>query len=64
MAIQVQKQAVKSVPAEAEAPDEQPQDVRNKKLDAETDAMLDELDVLLGEVGDEFALQFIQQGGE
>lgn len=44
--------------------DEQPARVKDDKLDADTAEFLEEVDELLGELGTEFALTFVQQGGQ
>ena len=44
--------------------DQVPEKVDETKLDASTADILDELDEVLEEMGEDFALQYVQRGGE
>lgn len=58
----------KVTPARKARPeDEAPAEAKNLQNDAlgdDIDDLLEEIDAVIGEVGEEFALQFVQQGGQ
>lgn len=58
------KQSSKAKQAETEVEEQPTEDKRDQELADATDDLLEELDVLLGEVGEEFALQYVQKGGQ
>jgi ubiquitin-like protein Pup len=63
MAVREHKQAAVRARTEAEE-DAPPQDIRDEDLAVVTDDILAEIDEVLSEIGEEFALTFVQQGGE
>ena len=57
----ITKQPAKTPAEQIEAP---PERVDTGKIDASTADILDELDEVLEEMGEDFALNFVQRGGE
>lgn len=60
---QTQIQKTKTDKAEPEI-DNPPEPVNETALDASTADVLDELDEILNELGEDFALKYVQRGGE
>ena len=60
--LQKTKQTSKTTTEEPEA--EEAKDIQNPELGLLTDDILDAIDEAIGELGEEFALTFVQQGGE
>jgi ubiquitin-like protein Pup len=58
---QIQKQHSKKEAAEIDNP---PCAIKDEELDQEIDDLLADIDEVLVEVGEEFALQYVQQGGQ
>jgi ubiquitin-like protein Pup len=59
--VQKNKQTTKTAVEEAEV---EPKDLKNPQLDADLEDIMDAIDECIGELGEEFALTFVQQGGQ
>jgi ubiquitin-like protein Pup len=57
-------QRSKTATPTAPAIDDRPEPVDETALDLSTEEMLDELDEILNEMDEDFALKFVQRGGQ
>jgi ubiquitin-like protein Pup len=61
---QAQVQKVKTTTPDAPAIEDRPEPVNETAIDSSTADVMDEIDEILNELGEDFALKYVQRGGE
>jgi ubiquitin-like protein Pup len=61
---QAQIQKTRTATPTAPAIDDRPEPINETALDLSTEEMLDELDEILNEMDEDFALKYVQRGGQ